>query len=105
MNQLLSNVLGNRPFFNINFIMGIIWTILFFVFYFGKKGRDERGRGIFSTACFVSMVALLILLYIYALWPNEIIMNVFTYTHALQILYNVVLFIHAIVTVILRKLR
>jgi len=105
MRELLSNVLGNRPLFNINFIIGIILTILFIIFYFGKKGKDERGRGIFSTACFISMMALLILLYIYAALANEIIMNAFTYTHALQILYNVVLFIHTITMVILRKLR
>lgn len=86
----------------------MLLTVAYFILFLGKNGRDERGRSIFGTACLIGMMAFLISIYIFAFIPsivNAAISSFYTFIQFLQILYNIILLIQVVATVILRRLK
>lgn len=102
---IVDTILRNRALNIFSFIFGCVVTVVMLIFYFGKLGRDERGRGIFATSCLIAILALLVLLNIYTALYRIIISDVAIFMHTTQILYNMVVLIQIISTIILRRVR
>lgn len=84
---------------------GIVLFVFFVYYYVSKEGRDERGRGIIATACFVSFMFLFIMMNVLAFfitWASEMPIRI---SNIIQILFDLSLLIADVYILIARKIR
>ena len=85
--------------------MGFLFLGFFVYFYFLKEGRDERGRGLITTASLISYAMLFVLLNIFGfleIWSMD---NFARLSNGVQTVYTLFLLTADIALLILRKIR
>ncbi len=75
----------------INAGLGFLLLGFFVYFYFSKKGRDERGRGLIVTASLISFVMLFVLLNIFAYLLERSMDNIVRLANGVQTVYTLFL--------------
>lgn len=98
-------LMGNALFVNINFLLGVILTIILIAYAFSKEGKDERGRGIIGTASILGIVLFFILVNVIGYFIYLLAANVTLLMSSLQLLYTTVILCIDIAVVILRRIR
>lgn len=99
--------LESRTIGLIGMFFGFFILAYFIYLYVGKDGRDERGRGIFAKASFIALLSFLVLLNVFAalIAFNFSSLSTWAIMNVLQVLFNTVLLIHVIATLIFMKIR
>lgn len=105
MMELIKMFLENKTILFISAWLTFPLSITFIYLYFRKNGRDERGRGIFATSCFIAMCLLLVLINLMSIFSDEIFGNPQMVRSIFVHLYNLVLIVHLASTAILGKIR
>ena len=100
MEQWMVALIDSDVALKVNSLLGFVWLGLFFVYYFSREGRDERGRKVIAIAALCAFIMLFIVMnvlgYVFGSgWGGQ---NVTRTMNCLQTAYSAVL-LTAVLTV------
>lgn len=103
--EFIISILENQTMLHVSSVLTIIFTIILVFLFFHKNGRDERGRGIFATACFIAICVYIILTNAITALPAYILNSPQMLKGFIFLSCNIVLFIQIICTLIISKFK
>ena len=62
MEQWMVALIDSDVALKVNSLLGFVWLGLFFVYYFSREGRDERGRKVIAIAALCAFIMLFIVM-------------------------------------------
>lgn len=62
MEQWMVALIDSDAALKVNGLLGFVWLGLFFVYYFSREGRDERGRKVIAIAALCAFIMLFIVM-------------------------------------------
>lgn len=106
MEQWMVALIDSDAALKVNSLLGFVWLGLFFMYYFSREGRDERGRKVIAIAALCAFIMLFIVMnvlgYVFGSgWGGQ---NVTRTMNCLQAAYSAVLLTADVVILIVRRL-
>ena len=106
MEQWMVALIDSDAALKVNSLLGFVWLGLFFMYYFSREGRDERGRKVIAIAALCAFIMLFIVMnvlgYVFGSgWGGQ---NVTRTMNCLQTAYSAVLLTVDVVILIARRL-